>query len=647
MKTAAPSPKSFAIRGRATITVAAAAEDGKPAKRPTFAISAYNGGELRIGGLFRPVVIDLAKLRHSKNVPVLLDHRTDQIVGQAQAVEVTRKGVSLSGIITGDDEHAERVVSHARNGFKWQASVGVEVLKFESVGDRESVSVNGKTFTGPLLVARSGVLREVSIVAVGADETSSAQIAARRGMTMAKRHNVNKPGRVLDPVQVAAAIEDTELDLTNEDELIEAGGDGASIEGIRAEHARIARINAICDGHPEIAAKAIEEGWTTNRAELIMIRASRSTVNPILRSSPGGAPVDVLQASLFRLVGREEAGAKALGERTMTAAAGMRINSLNDLCLAALRIEGRDVPHGRDAMIRAAFSTISLPIALGGGLERILIDQLAQHPATWRSIAKRIPVPNFKEQTLVRMILGGGGLEKVPKDGEIKHASLEETSRSVQADTFAKMITLTRQDIINDNLSAFNDLPAIFALEWSRLLADLVWGVVLANAGDFFHADNNNLLTGATSVLDADGLGAAISALRKMTDEKGRLLDITPAVLAVSPELEQPGRALLNSTEVGRDDAGPTGNPLKGVASLEVEPRISAEGYAGSSDVQWFLFGPAQLGAVNLALLNGRDTPTVEIADTEFNKLGMSWRVFGDAGAALGESRAAVRADGE
>src|SRR5690606_41335036 len=131
------------------------------------------------------------------------------------------------------------------------------------------------------------------------------------------------------------------------------------------------------------------------------------------------------------------------------------------------------------------------------------------------------------------------------------------------------------QHIINDDLDFLQDVGPIFARHAMRTINDLVWGVVLANAGSFFSIGNGNLIDDA---LTLPGLSAAVAAMRKQRDADGNDLDIVPRVLAVCPELEAEARQLLNSQQVQRDqqaDQQPTGNPLQSIAALEVESRLS------------------------------------------------------------------------
>jgi hypothetical protein len=126
--------------------------------------------------------VDLAGLRAGRTT-VLLDHSSDQIVGQGQAT-IGEGKISVTGEVTGDadeDTPAGKVVSHAKNGFVWAASVGISPERVEPVDANQQVTVNGRDFNGPIFVVRAGRLGEVSFVGVGADESATATIAAAQG----------------------------------------------------------------------------------------------------------------------------------------------------------------------------------------------------------------------------------------------------------------------------------------------------------------------------------------------------------------------------------------------------------------------------------------------------------------------------------
>ncbi len=182
-------PTDACFEGRAKVSLQAAPAEGEPAPSPTFEINAYNGGIMRpyYPYLDAPLVLDIAGIRaSSQEIAALLDHDDRQIVGQSTSVKISAGSVDIEGIITGDitdkTDPAGKVVLHSKNGFKWKASAGGRIEKMEYVEAGATVKVNGREFAGPLYVARSTVLNEVSLLSIAADQTTAARIAARNAI---------------------------------------------------------------------------------------------------------------------------------------------------------------------------------------------------------------------------------------------------------------------------------------------------------------------------------------------------------------------------------------------------------------------------------------------------------------------------------
>jgi hypothetical protein len=142
-----------------------------------------------------------------------------------------------------------------------------------------------------------------------------------------------------------------------------------------------------------------------------------------------------------------------------------------------------------------------------------------------------------------------------------------------------------------------------------------------------------------------------VARMLAQRDDEDRDLDIRPRTLLVPPELQQTAKQLLQSDFIQRASNDlPTGNALKNVVSLEVEPRLSSSArFAGTSAKAWYLFAGPQDMALIVAFLQGKQTPTVEFfgLDADPNKLAATWRVYFDYGCVLGDYRAAYRAKGE
>jgi len=152
---------------------------GKP---PSVTIVAYTGGLMPVPG-WGPVVIDLAGIDASaEQVGILADHDATLkgIVGHGKAVVASGR-LLVQGTITPSTEAARQVVELARAGFRFQASVGVTPSDYERVRPGEQVQVNSRAIKAPasgFTLVKASVLKEVSIVAIGADANTSVAIAA-------------------------------------------------------------------------------------------------------------------------------------------------------------------------------------------------------------------------------------------------------------------------------------------------------------------------------------------------------------------------------------------------------------------------------------------------------------------------------------
>ncbi len=591
-------------------------------RTPAVTIVAYTGGEMVVPG-WGPLVLDLAGVDVSASqISILADHDSTLrgVVGFGQASIADGK-LLVAGTIAPTTNAARQIIELARSGFQFQASVGVAPGEWKRARAGDIVEVNGRTIraTGNgFTLVRSSALKEVSIVAIGADAgTSVAIVASQEGKEALM----------------------TTTEKTAEDIRAEAA----------AETERITAIRRACDGeYGEIEARAIREGWTEQQTELAVLRASRPR-GPFIHTTTAAPTADVIEAAVLVHMGHENLVEKHLGPQTAQQARELRATSLVDLCRAALLVEQRDAPSGREALIRAALSTYALPVALGNAANKVLLDAYTESPASWRAFAAIKSAADFKDHTGIRPS-DTGDLTQVAPGGELKHGSIDEATYQYSVDTFGKMLSIDRRDIINDDLGLFEDTAMSLGRAAMRAVSDLAYTTLLG-AGSFFSAGNGNHDTGSASALDGTALATGIARMMAQRDHEDRDLDIRPRTLLVPPELQQTAKELLQSDFIQRSNNDePTGNALKNVVSLEVEPRLSNSArFTGTSVNAWYLFAGRQDAAIVVAFLQGKQSPTVEFFgfDADPNKLAATWRVYHDFGSALGDYRAAYKADGE
>jgi hypothetical protein len=405
----------------------------------------------------------------------------------------------------------------------------------------------------------------------------------------------------------------------------------------------------------DLRAKAIAGDITVadlRAGVLEVLRASRPVYSGMQRDHGAGSipRARIIEAAILKRAGFAALAEKALGPACMEAADDLRVAHTLDLCRAALQHEGIDAPVDREGMVRASLTTHTLTEALGSAVNKVLLDGYRDSPATWRSFAGVRSVPDFKTATAIRPSFTGS-LQQLPPGGEFKHGGAEEATTQYKVDTYGKIFSIDRRDLINDDLSLFDSVARVMGQAAMRKLSDLTYDTLLMNAGAFFAAGNGNYITGADTNLSPDSLGRAIAAMITQRDAEGNDLDLRPVVLVVPPELQTTARAVLESEFIAAQTNLPTGNSLKNAVGLEVEPRLSNTKKYGTkaSTKHWYLFAAPAASPIIVGFLNGQQTPTVEFfgLDQTVNKLAVSWRVYFDFGAALCDPRAAVRSKGE
>ncbi|MDQ7013711.1 MAG: Mu-like prophage major head subunit gpT family protein, partial [Planctomycetota bacterium] len=584
-------------------------------KRPTISMIAYSGGLMRVPG-WGDVAIDLEGLDAEGQIALLADHdsRVSGVVGHGNA-QVRDGRLLVEGVLSGAGDAAKQIVVMTRGGFQFQASVGLTPTEHARVRPGEAVEVNGRSLStaGGFTLVRKGKLREVSITPLGADAGTSVAIAAARKEGIAMNTEVQVDEQ---------AIRADERDRLQQIENIcraPSGNWGASQQKV-----------------DELKAQAIAgeiEVADLSAQVLNILRESRPTMSGVRRPTSVGG-VTTLEAALLNRMGLAELGEKSLGALAMEHGESLRATHALDLCRAALRLDGVDEPHGREEMVKAALSTTSLPVALGNVANKVLLDAYTESPATWRAFSAIRSAGDFKDQTAIRPSFTGS-LEQVAPGGELKHGSVSEWTATYKIDTFGKVLSIDRRDLVNDDLGVFDDTARAFGRAAMRRLNDLVYEVLLANAGGFFSAGNGNLLEGVDTALGIDALAQAITAMLTQRDAEGNDLDLRPRTLLVAPELQTTAKAILESEFIQQiAEKQPTGNSLRRAVSIEVEPRLNnaAKYGAAASDKHWYLFSAPSNAAMVVAFLQGKQSPTVEFfgLDQDVNRLAASWRVYHD-----------------
>lgn len=607
----------------AKLTIEAARTRGK---LPKLSIDAYNGGVMRPSGFWGDVIVDLSGIRKPPGpTPILKDHDHSQIVGHAD-VKITDR-IRAEGVVSGTGPAAEEVVGAAKNGFPWKASIGIAVEKTLYLDDDEQAEVNGTIVDGPIAVVRQAMLGEISLLPWPADETTTVDVAARKQATEggAGMPIETKPEKTAEQIRTEAA----------------------------AETKRIADIRELCAGdHADIEAQAIRDGWDVAKTELAVLRAERQSAPAIQsRRGPNVSDTDVMAAGMLCAAGMGETAEKQISAAAAEQGHEMRHWHLLDFARAAVQAAGRfQTNWSKDELLQAAFSTTSFPTALGSAANKSVAMAYQNTPSAWRDVCDIARATDFKDHTRVRLS-SFDNLSQVGPAGEIKHVTeASELTYTFSVDTFARMISITRQALINDDAGLLEGIGPALGRSAARSVNDLFASTLLANAGSFFAAGNNNYFSGASTNLQSSSLATAFKMLREMVDANSHPIDVTPRTLLVPAALEVTARELVTSGEIQRistsDSKLPTGNIWKNYLALAVEPRLGMSAYTGYSTTAWYLFSDRSNAAMIAAFLEGRRAPTIEFEEVAFDKLGIQGRCYLDYGFRLSDSNAAIKSKG-
>lgn len=628
---------------------------------------AYGGGTFKQNWEWRPVVLNLAGLEFAPQIPLMDSHTnsTRTKLGEVNAIVVDNQ-LFIEGAITSESEDAKQVIADGKKS-DWQLSMGADPLQRVLVEAGETVEINGRQFHGPLIHVVKAMLREVSVVAIGADAETNLKIAARfnlsnnlKGeiqMPKGKDENVVANAPATEPVVKAVAPATVALEPVVK-AVAETQPDTHKVvsEAIIAERGRVSSIQAICNGEfPAIEKEAIEAGSeieATRALVLDAIRANRPSAGPnIIVTGDKSADQKSIECALCLRSGISvEALTKSYDEKSVEA--GMRDMdlSLKDVMRECLRLSGKPSVRSIDnEAIQAAFSSVSLPGILSNVANKTLLQSYSATPITAFKFCSVGNLTDFKEADRYRMT-DVGDLKPVAADGEIKEGGLSEEKASNQLETYAKKFCLTRKMIINDDLGAFTKVPVAMGNRAARLIDQLFFARLVANPlqGDgkaLFSTEHKNFFDTSASALGKTALQTGIKKFLDQKDQDGSPINVEPRHILVPTALKFTALELIKGIAlIASGDTDVLRPAYNALSDENIE--VTSSPYL-SDATAWYLFGnPNQVDTFEIGFLKGKRTPTIERGDTDFNTLGMWFRVFFDVGVREQDFRGMVKSAG-
>lgn len=236
-------------------------------------------------------------------------------------------------------------------------------------------------------------------------------------------------------------------------------------------------------------------------------------------------------------------------------------------------------------VVKRAIATTDYANLLTSTVERTIRRTYDAVQPEWKNIARQSNAKDFREKTGIA-VDGKVTFEEIAEGGEYKNALLlTDDAAKLKLKTFGRKITITRQAIINDDLSVFDKLPQIIAYGAADFQAAKVWGLITANAKTpdgkaLFHVDHKNLAAGADAAVVSEALLAkARTAMFRMKTPAGAPLPTIPKYLIVPMELMTAAEKIMASL---LSSANQDVNTMKGKYEILTSPYLS-------SATEWYL----------------------------------------------------------
>ncbi len=429
---------------------------------------------------------------------------------------------------------------------------------------------------------------------------------------------------------------------------------------VQAATQRASDINEVCVRHnvAHLAAGLIRGGQTVEQARAAVLEelAHRD-------AAAGGhrnVRIETVRDEMTtRLAGLEQAIMHRVAARTQLDDNGRQYRGMSLLEMGREFLEANGVStRGLDRLALATrmltfrapgfHTTSDFPSLFANVANKRLRNAYDENPGTYGIWARRAPnAPDFKNISVVQLS-GAPELLQTNEHGEFKYGTMTDGAETYAVVTYGRIVALTRQAIINDDLRGFDRLVSAFGASARRLENRTVYSQLTANAAlsdgvALFHANHANLGTGAGSALQFSALAAGRTAMRVQKGLQSEELNLAPSYLIAPAALEQTAYQLTSNQYTPSAKSEINEFRTGGRTALEpvIEPLLDSTSATG-----WYLAAAnSQVDTVEYAYLDGAEGPVIE-SEMGFEVDGISYKCRLDFAAKAVDFRGLYKANG-
>lgn len=583
--------------------------------------------------------------RLNAGAPLLPNHRNyslDDVIGVVEKAWV-ENGTGHALVRFSDREDVEEIFKEVKSGILRNISVGYNVNKFEKLEEKQNdLSVYRAVDWEPM---------EISLVTIPADSGAQVRSEDVNHSVEIINDEVNQMTDKVETKQTEKRAAEKPAESVKPDTV---DVDKIRVDAAKQERERVASIRkfgATSRVDEKTIDDLIERGVSVTDAKEIMLENWSKQVDEESTRSDSSVTKDesdkFIEAGVNAILGRSGVE-KMDGANQMR---GMRLTEIAKLCLQRSGVSSTGIDE--HTMIKRAFnmdrsitqSTSDFPVLLENAMHKSMQVAYALASDTWSRFCATGSVTDFRAHNRYR--LGSfGNLDSLNENGEFKNKSIPDGEKGViTASTKGNLINITRQTIINDDLSAFIALAQMLARAAGRTVEADVYALLASNPVmqdgiALFHASHNNLIASASAVSVAS-IEKMRVGMAKQTDVSGEdFLDLRPAIWVGG--MGNGGEArVVNDAQYDDDSSKNQNKPnkVRGLFSDVVDsPRVTGS--------EWYMFAdPGDAPVIEVAFLNGEQEPFLDSMES-FNVDGLQWKVRHDYGVAALDFRGAQKNPG-
>lgn len=537
---------------------------------------------------FDPAHVDMKRLS-SGAASFLKDHDAaiDSVIGVIESASI-KGGQGFATIRLSEKESSKEIIQDMKAGILKNISVGYFPRKMELLEKKDGEL--------PIYLVTDWEPAEISLVAVPADPEARTRNQEKHSghecVVIEKRNeSLEGEGRKQMPEITNNDNKDQAIDLNKVRE--------EAAQGERTRCSEISRLTKTAGLDESFGQDLIKKGTSLEVAQGLILDAwaKRGEQKP---AQPKVERTEHDETDIFRKKMSEAIAHRANPDKNKLTDLGRNFGGYTLRELARICVERQGVKTGgmgpMEIVTKSLHGTSDFPYVLENVMQKSLRSAYEENAKTFQPWCKQASASDFKP--ISRTQLGNfPSLQKVNEHGEFNFYSIDEGKETYQLATYGAVVGLTRQAIINDDLSAFDRIPQGAGAAAAGLESDIVYGILTANgnlsdAVALFatSATRKNLAASAAAISVASlGIGKAAMRVQKgLGSNAQRPLNLTPSYLIVPAALETIAQQFTSQAYVASQSGSI--NPFASALQVIVEPRLDA-----ASATAWYLAAKPQM----------------------------------------------------